>query len=138
MKTRKMKRIMFITAAIIGVVMLIAGILAQLLLNEPKYLAFAGGFGLGITIVAIVNLLMMKKHPEKKKEEEICEKDERQVQIRSRAAQNVYFISLFGMVGVELIFLILDYWIPCFIIIGLMAFHVISYALSIRHYENKM
>jgi uncharacterized membrane protein len=80
----------------------------------------------------------MKKHPEIIRQEEINEKDERSVQIRGRAAQSTFYISLFGMVAVNIIFLFMDLLIPCVIIIGLMALHAISYFAFIGHFNKEM
>jgi len=134
----KIKKRLFIISAIVGAGLLISGIIAELSFGESRYLGFALGFGSAITAVAVCSLIVVKRRPDMLKEEEINEKDERHIQIRGRSAQNTFYISLFGMAAVEIVFLFMDYLIPCFVMIGLMFLHVISYFAFLGHYAKKM
>ena len=135
MKNRKK---MFIILVIVGVGLLVSGVIVELLTGESRYLGFAMGFGVAITLVAAGNLILMRRRPELAKEEEINEKDERFIQIRGRAAQTTYYISLFGMLAAAMVFLFLNDITACFVVIGLMLLHTVSYFALLGHYSKKM
>ncbi len=128
----------FIAVVVLGVALLVSGFIVEALLGESRFLGFATGFGSAIIAVAVVNLARNKRDPQLVKEQEINEKDERHIQIRGRAAQNTFYVSLFGMVAVVIAFVFLDYMVPCFIMIGLMFLHAISYFAFLGHYDKKM
>lgn len=134
----KNKKRMFIILVILGVGLLLSGFIVELLMGESRYLGFAMGFGVAITLVATGNLILIRKRPELAKEEEINEKDERFIQIRGHAAQSTFYVSLFGMLAAVLIFLFMNDMSSCFVVIGLMLLHVVSYFALLGHYGKKM
>lgn len=134
----KKKKGNYILIVALGMVLMLSGILVEYLVGESRYLGFASGFGAAIIGVGVMNLFLITRKPEVIKQQEINEKDERLVKIREKSAYTTFFITLFGMAAVEMIFLFMDYMIPCFIIIGLMAVHVISLFVFIYHYNKKL
>lgn len=135
MKKKKKRNYMLIVA--LGLVLMLSGILVEYFVGESRYLGFASGFGAAMIGVGIMNLFLITRKPEVIKQQEINQKDERFVKIREKSAYATFFVTLFSMAAVEMIFLFMDFLIPCFIIIGLMAFHVISFFVSIYHYNKK-
>jgi len=134
----KKKKGYYILIVALGMVLMLSGILVEYLVGESRYLGFASGFGAAMIGVGVMNLFLIIRKPEVIKQQEINQKDERFVKIREKSAYTTFFITLFGMAAVEMIFLFMDYMIPCFIIIGLMAVHVISLFVFIYHYNKKL
>lgn len=134
----KKKKGNYILIVALGMVLMLSGILVEYFVGESRYLGFASGFGAAMIGVGVMNLFLITRKPEVIKQQEINEKDERFVKIREKSAYTTFFVTLFGMVAVEMIFLFMDYMIPCFIVIGLMAVHVISLFVSIYHYNKKL
>ena len=134
----KKKKGYYILIVALGMVLMLSGILVEYLVGESRYLGFASGFGAAMIGVGVMNLFLITRKPEVIKQQEINQKDERFVKIREKSAYTTFFVTLFGMVAVEMIFLFMDYMIPCFIVIGLMAVHVISLFVSIYHYNKKL
>ncbi|MDD3315346.1 MAG: DUF2178 domain-containing protein [Syntrophaceticus sp.] len=134
----KKKKGYYILIVALGMVLMLSGILVEYLVGESRYLGFASGFGAAMIGVGVMNLFLITRKPEVIKQQEINQKDERFVKIREKSAYTTFFITLFGMAAVEMIFLFMDYMIPCFIIIGLMAVHVISLFVFIYHYNKKL
>jgi uncharacterized membrane protein len=134
----KTKKRMFIITLLAGAGLLASGIIAEHFYGESRYFMFAVGFGIGILTVAAVNTSRMKKRPEARREEEISEKDERLIQIRGRAAQTGFFISLFAMAAAGAIFLFMDNITACFIIIALLLLHAASYLALLGYYGKRM
>lgn len=84
-----------------------------------------------------VGMVSLKRKPEDIRQQEINEKDERFIKIREKSAYATFYVTMIGLSVVELVFAWLEYLIPCFIIIGLMAVHIISYFVFLYRYNRK-
>ena len=134
----KKSKLAFISLVCLGAALMIAGAVANYFLEDDtlggRMLGAGAGFGSAIIAVAAVNLLLIKRNPDKKKQQEINEKDERFIKIREKSAQSTWYVTLFSLLALEFAFLFFDYLIPCYVVIGAMAIHVGSYFIFI--YRN--
>ncbi len=99
------------------------------------------GFGAGITVVGLACIFrqkMIEKDPEKAKQYEIAEKDERNIQLREKAGYATWYITLFMLAILSLIFVMLDYKLQSFLTIGVLLIHVISLFVYIFIYNKKI
>ncbi len=99
------------------------------------------GFGAGIIGVGVVNLIrkkMLDNNPEKAKQYEIEEKDERNIRLREKAGYATWYTSLFMLAILSLTFIVLDYKIPCFIALGALMIHIVSLFVYIHIYNRKI
>ncbi len=136
---RKSKR-NFILLICLGIMLMIAGAVAEHLVDDSSIagrLAGAGaGFGSGIAALGAVLLILINRNPEQVREQEINEKDERFIRIRERSAQGTWYITLFSLVALEITFLCLDYKAPLFAVLVVMAVHVFGY-LALLYRNSK-
>lgn len=135
----KKSKALYIILLIIGVALIVSGILVNYFLDSSKYLGFGSGLGSAFIAIGIMNLILLKvQKPEVLKQQQINEKDERNIKIREKSAYATFYITMFGLTVVELIFVLLDYVIPGFIVMGLLFIHIISLLLYTAHYSKKI
>jgi uncharacterized membrane protein len=121
-----------------GLILQAAGITAKHFGVEHRLLDFASGVGCAAIILYVVGVALAAKNPKTQKQQEIEAKDERSIKIREKAAYSTFFITLAGLSIVEIAFVWLEYLIPCYVVIGLMAIHVISYFIFLSWSNNKL
>lgn len=129
-----------------GIVMFVIGLLLNFLFSESDGIiqslpSVLTGFGAGIIGVGVAGTLLkknLKSNPEKAKEYEIAEKDERNIRIREKAGYSAWYTGVFILAVLSLIFLILDYKLPCFIAIGVLFVHIINLFIFIYIYNKKL
>jgi uncharacterized membrane protein len=120
--------------ACLGVLLMIAGGYAKKHGFDNRFLDFGAGLGVVAAILGSVGMILFRKNPHGEFQQKIEENDERNIKIREKAAYSTFFVTLSGLSVVEIVFLYLDYMIPCFIVLGLMSIHVASYFLFM--YQN--
>jgi len=103
-----------------------------------RIIGFGAGFGSAIVAVAAVNLILLRRNPDARREQEINEKDERHINIRERSAYNTFFVTTFSLFAAAFVFMCLDYWVSCFITIGLLFIHCISYFVFLHHNSKRL
>ena len=99
------------------------------------------GFGAGIIGVGVVNLFRKKiieNNPQKAKQYEIAEKDERNIILREKAGLATWYITLFTLAIIILTFVILDYKIASFVALGGLFIHIISLFVYINIFNKKL
>ena len=99
------------------------------------------GFGAGITGVGVVNLFRirrLKNDPEKVRQYEISEKDERSVRIREKAGYATWYVTIFILAVLSMTFLVLDDDLACWLTLGALSIHCIVYFIYIGIYNKKM
>lgn len=129
-----------------GIAIFTIGILLRFLVPEAtgalRSLPFVlTGFGAGIVGVGIANLFrkrILEKNPEKAKEYEIAEKDERNVRLREKAGYATWYITLFVLAVLALTFIVLDYSVACWLTIGALFTHIFSLIVFIAIYNKKI
>ena len=135
-------KVAFISLVCLGIVLMIAGAIANYYLEDDslggRMLGAGAGFGSAIVAVAAVNLILIKRNPDKQRQQEINEKDERSIRIREKSAQSTWYVTLFSLLALEFAFLFLDYLIPCYVVIGVMVIHVVSYFIFIYRNNKKL
>jgi uncharacterized membrane protein len=68
-------------------------------------------------------MIMLRRKPEDVRQQKINENDERNRKAREKSAYGTFFVTMFGLSAAEIVFLYLDYMIPCFTVLGLMTIH---------------
>ena len=129
-----------------GIIVFVVGILLKFLFPASDgalhTLPFVlNGFGAGIVGVGVVTVLRKKvidNDPQKAKQYEINEKDERNIRIREKAGYATWYTTLFVLSAVSLIFVVLEYNVACFISLGALFIHIISLFVYIRKYDKKI
>jgi hypothetical protein len=129
-----------------GIIIFLVGVLLEHLVSAPygalrELPSVLSGFGAGITGVGVFNIFrkrMIDKDPQKAKQYEIYEKDERNIRIREKAGLTAWYSSLFMLAAVTLTFVVLNYKTAGFISLGALLFHIISLFIYIRVYNKKM
>ncbi|MFA6648117.1 MAG: hypothetical protein WCS32_05715 [Candidatus Izemoplasmatales bacterium] len=129
-----------------GIAVFVIGVLLKLVLPENEgiqdtLLGVLSGFGGGIIGVGVVNILLKKlleKNPEKAKQYEINEKDERNITLREKSGYATWYSTLFILSAVSMTFVILDYMVAGFVAIGAMFLHIISFFIYLSVYNRKI
>lgn len=99
------------------------------------------GFGAGIIGVGVVSIFrkrMIDNNPQKAKEYEINEKDERNIRIREKAGYATWYTTLFMLAVISLTFVVLDYMVAGFIVLGALFIHISSLFIYIYIYNRKI
>lgn len=128
----------------VGIVIFAIGLLLNFIVAESDGISQSLtsvliGLGAGITGGGVAGILLkktLKNNPEKVKEYEIAEKDERNVRLREKAGYSAWYISVFMLAILSLIFLIFDYKLPCFITIGALFVQILSLFVFIYIYNK--
>lgn len=105
---------------------------------SSRLIGFGSGFGSAFVAAGSIGLILMRKKPEDVRQQKIDENDERNIRIREKSAYGTYFITIFSLMAVGMVFVLLDYIIPAYIIIGVMAINVFSYFVFIYHNNKKL
>jgi uncharacterized membrane protein len=119
-----------------GWALLLFGTVAKIFDYGQSVSGFALGVGCGFIAVGTALMYRRFRNPKQAREEEIVQKDERFIKIREKSAYAMYFVTLFALAIVVFVFLCLDYTIPGYIAIGLIAVHSIGYFIFL-HLNNK-
>ena len=125
---------LYILVICIGFVLAALGILAGIFGLDGRFLGFGVGFGSAIVASGFVGLKLLRQKPADKRQRKIDENDERNIKIREKAAMDLFYITLFGMCAVNIVFLFLNYTVPCLIMCGLLSLHVVGYFVCL--YRN--
>ena len=99
------------------------------------------GFGSGIVGVGVVSILRkrtIENDPQKAKQYEINENDERNIQIREKAGYATWYTTLFMLAAISMTFVVLDYKVAGFISLGALFIHIISLYVYINIYNKKI
>ena len=129
-----------------GIAVFAAGLLLEALFTDAdrvmQSLSLAlAGFGSGIVMVGAVNLYrlrLLKNNPEKAKQIEINEKDERNIWLREKAGYTTWYITLFTLAILSMTLLVLDYKTACWLSLGALFIHIASLFIFINIYNKKI
>lgn len=130
----------------LGIILFALGIACKFIIPESaeslQALTVAlTGFGAGIVGVGVAGGFAKKiidRNPEKAREYEIAEKDERNIRVREKAGYSTWYISLFVQAIAALALLVLDYTIPCLLVMLALLVHVVSLFVNIYIHNKKM
>ncbi|MDR1117091.1 MAG: hypothetical protein LBL09_02450 [Oscillospiraceae bacterium] len=133
---------LYILLVCLGLALMAAGAIAEqssFASGLPgRFLGFGAGLGSAAAALGSVGLILLRRKPEDARQQEINENDERFIKIREKSAQSTWYVTLTSLLALEFVFLFLDYMIPCFIVIGVMAVHVISYFAFLYRNSKKL
>ena len=130
----------------IGIIIFAVGLLLKILIPASDgalhSLPFVlSGFGSGIIGVGVANILRKRtldNDPQKAKQYEINENDERNIRIREKAGYATWYTTLLMLSVISLTFVVLDYKVVCFISLGALFIHIISLYVYISIYNRKI
>lgn len=128
----------YLLIIIAGVVTFFIGISYSLFYDNNMFIGIFSGVGGAWIGVGALNLYKLKRKPNIIKKQEIAENDERNIEIRQKAAYSTFFVTLFGLVLLQIIFVVNNYTTASILTTIVLAIHVISLLVFLRHYNNKL
>ena len=105
---------------------------------ENRYFEFAAGIGGGAIGLGSFGLIYLRRHPVNAKQQEIHEKDERNIKIRETSAYNSFYLTLLCLVAAIFVFLILNNLVATGIVTVLVAVHVASFFILMSINSKKL
>ena len=103
----------------------------------PHILSGFGAGIIGVGVVLIFRKRAIERNPEKAREYEIDEKDERNIQINEKASYATWHVTLFALAILSLAFLIMDNMIACLLSLGVLLVHKVSYLICVGVLKKK-
>jgi|GEM_PF-3948863 len=134
-----MKKMKLSWVWISGIMIFAIGVTLKNTVQKDLNLHMLSGFLAGLLGSLSVVLVSMKKNPEKMKQYEIEEKDERNNLIRGKAAVTTWSVMLMVQVAIALYFT-LEYklTLPAVLFFSTSALHMIVFFVSIAIYNKKL
>ena len=106
--------------------------------SSPHILSGFGAGIMGVGVVLFFKKRAIESNPEKAKEYEINEKDERNIQINEKASHATWYVTLFALAILSLAFLIMDNIIGCLLALGVLLVHKISLLICVSILKKKL
>ncbi len=130
----------------IGLILLVGGLLLKFFIPTPEGMIFGFtfimiGLGAGLIGACVAKILMERmlyKDPILAKQYEINEKDERNIRLREKAGYASWYSTILMLAVIALIFLLLDYLVATFILIGVLLVHLLSFFVYVYVYNKKI
>jgi uncharacterized membrane protein len=130
----------------VGIISLAVGIALRYIFPEaggiPESLPhILSGFGagiMGVGVVFIIRKRSIENNPQKAKEYEINEKDERNIQINEKAGYATWYVTLFTLAVLSLAFLIMDNMTACLLSLSVLLVHKISLMICVSIFKKKL
>ena len=130
----------------LGIILLVSGFLLKFLfpvsdeiLRALTFVLIGSGTGIiGAGAAKIIRQRILDKNPQIAKQYEINENDERNILIREKAGYATWYLTLFMLAIISLIFIILDYKVASFILIGVLLIHCISLFVYSHIFSKKI
>ena len=129
-----------------GIIIFAAGLLLKFIFPEEsgamQSLPFVlSGFGAGIIGVGVAGIFRkraIENDPEKARQYEIAEKDERNIRIREKAGYATWYTTLFLLAIISLTLVVLNYTAAGFVALGALLIHGISFFVYTYLYSKKI
>jgi hypothetical protein len=130
----------------IGIIIIVLGAILAFVFNEAigimQNLPFIlMGCGAGLTGMGITSFYikwLSKNNPEKLKQMNKEENDERNIRLREKAGYTTWFVTTLVLFGMTMIFVALDYGIARWLSIGVLVIHNISLFVCISIHNKKI
>lgn len=130
----------------LGIALFALGLLLRVLLAEEEGAALSLpyvllGVGTGITGVGAVNLYklrLLRENPEKARQLEIEEMDERNIRLREKAGYASWYVTLFALAALSLTLVVLNYKTACLLSICVLLVHTASLFIGIYVYNKEL
>jgi len=129
---------MFSIFLCVGMLLNGAGTIAGLNGYQTSLAGFSSGAGCALIITGVIGMAVLKKSRGAEKQLEIDTNDERNVKIREKSAYSAFFITLFALTAAAVYFTAIENLDACFIIVILMAVHVLSYLIHLWLNNRKL
>jgi uncharacterized membrane protein len=88
--------------------------------------------------MGIIGAFIKRLNPQYIKKMEINRGDERYIQIREKSGYVTFIITMFSMSILELVFLVMDNYAGCILILAAMTVHVASFFIALFYYGKKI
>jgi hypothetical protein len=121
-----------------GWALLIVGTLVRIFDRDQNALGFASGLGCGFILVGTISMLIKYRNPKYKRQEEIAQKDERNILIRIKAGYMSCLVTTLSLITLEIVFLIVDNWFACLLTICALAIHMIAFLVALYYYNKRL
>ena len=121
-----------------GIALIGAGSIVKGIGHSSRFFEFAAGIGCAAVGWGSVCLILFKKKPEIAQRQEIEQNDERNTRIREKSGYNTFVVMLLYLLVAEVVFLALDVWIGCLVVICSMTIHVGSFLIFLCINSKKM
>jgi uncharacterized membrane protein len=130
----------------IGLILLVVGLLLKFFIPTAEGMIFGLtfiliGLGAGLIGAVVAKILMERmlyKDPVLAKQYEINEKDERNIRLREKAGYASWYSTMLMLAVITLIFLLLDYMVATFVLIGVLLIHLLSFFVYVNIYDKKI
>jgi uncharacterized membrane protein len=99
------------------------------------------GFGAGIIGVGAVNLFrlrLLKNNPEKARQYDVAEKDERNIRLREKSGYAAWYITMFVLAALFIALLVLDDDLACWLAVCALTIHIAIFFVFTAGYNKKM
>jgi hypothetical protein len=121
-----------------GVLFFAIGAVAHHMGSHHVAFDFLSGVGCGLILVAVISMLMRFRNPQRAKQQEIEQKDERNILIRLLAGNLTFLATLLLMFVLSVVFLILGYDSASILTILAMAVTVSIFSIALVYYNKKI
>lgn len=133
---RSMK--LYLILIITGTVLSAAGAITYATGHFSRVAEFGAGLGSAAIFLGSIGMIALRKKPCDARQAKIDIYDERNIKIREKSAHDTFYITLIALAASQLAFVFLDQIVPCFIVLGVMAVHVISYFIMLSYNNKKL
>ncbi|MDR2519570.1 MAG: hypothetical protein LBC69_00700 [Eubacteriaceae bacterium] len=120
----------------IGIFLVVASFAAKRLGVDMAACAFMSGIGCAWVGIGVFGIFIKRLKPEYAKRQEIEQKDERNIQIRTKAGYVSHCMALVAMTALEFVFLVMDNDFACILTICAMTVHVMSFFAAMLYYNK--
>jgi uncharacterized membrane protein len=132
----------YITLICLGAALVLTGVIAKILVEDNdingRLIGLGAGLGGATIALGFVGLILQRRKPEVKRQQEIDEKDERNIRIREKSAYDTFLMTLLCLIAAEIVFIFLDEMILCLIIIGVMTIQLFSYLVFLYRNSERL
>jgi len=140
----KSKRIVPVIMLGAGIISLAFGVIAYQTASEDahdysRFLGMLAGFGSGIIAVAVFYMIRARViSPEKRKQQEIEQNDERNIALQRAALAVAAVAGMLMFAALAFAFTAMGYPMPSYICLGAMYLQVLVYLAALRVYKRRM
>jgi hypothetical protein len=121
-----------------GILFYTSGAVARYMGLNHVVFSFLSGAGCGMLLVATISLFIRFRSPQQAQQQEIEQRDERNIQIRLLAGNTTFLATLPVLFVLAVVFLILGYDLAAILTIFALAAPVLIFSIALVYYNKKM